>query len=343
MRRLAVIAVVTVVWGLVAAHAEPAGPGSSAGSGSAGRVLRLPFDSAAPTVSAAASPTIVPLGGHFTLFVTVTFGPGVVVNLREPLGLGPAFEVRRQESEDRVAADGRTVREWQLDVMPWQVGDLELPPIAVTFTFAGQAAQIQSNAVPLKVVGALGEVADDPRTMRGLAAPAAIIVRDWLWIWVGAALAAAAAVVVIALWLAGRIRRRRRLYPVGYAGPRVPRADMTADRALAQLLAIQRAGVLDRDGERKLGYAQLVDVVRTYLGARFAIAVRDLTSSELLARLAAAAPSAELAQITAWLAGCDLVKYGAARASAAEAGAALDGARALIVATSQRRAAPEAA
>jgi len=49
------------------------------------------------------------LGAHFTLYITATFGAGVEVNLREPMDLGPAFEIRRRLSEDRPSGDGRAV------------------------------------------------------------------------------------------------------------------------------------------------------------------------------------------------------------------------------------------
>lgn len=311
-------------------HAQP-------GSGSThGHVIQVPLDAAAPTVRAAAAPTVVPLGGHFTLYVTATFGPGVNVNLREPIGLGPAFEIRRQVSEDHSTPDGRTTREWQLDVMPWEVGDLQVPPIVVTFTFTGQAGQVAANPVPLKIVGALGDIVDDPRAMRGLAPPAALSARDWLWIWIAAAAAAVVIVVAIALVWHGR-RRRRAPLASPYTGVRVPRTDMTADRALVQLQALERTGALARDADRKAGYTEMVEIVRAYLGVRFHLAVLDLTSAELVARLAEAAHTDDVARISAWLAGCDLVKYGALRATADEAGQALADARGVITQTSRRR------
>jgi hypothetical protein len=336
MQRWVITAAIVLGAGAVG-RAQPAG----SGAGAPGKVLQLPLDATAPTVRAAASPTIVPLGGHFTLYITATFAPGVVVNLREPIGLGAAFEIRRQISEDRQTSDGRTTREWQLDVMPWEVGDRQVPPLAVTFTFAGQAAQVQTNAVPLKIVGALGDIVDDPRAMRGLAPPTALSARDWLWIWIAAAAAAVVIVVVVALWWHGR-RRRRVVLPTAYTGVRAPPTDMTADRALAQLQALERAGALGRDGERKAAYTQMVEIVRAYLGARFRIAVLDLTSAELIARLTAAAPD-DADRIAAWLAGCDLVKYGASRATTDEAAQALADARGVIAHTSQRRRTREAA
>ena len=327
----------TASGGTASAGSGSAAPGS-AGSGSAGsgadRIIRMPLDAGAPDVSAAASPTVVRLGAHVTLYVTATFDDGVEVNLREPVDLGPGFEVRRRLSEDRRSADGRTTREWKLDIMPWELGDLEIAPIAVTFTAFGRAGQVRTNAVPMKITGDLGDSIEDPKEMRGLALPISLWARDWFWIWVATAAVAVAGVVIVALWVHRRRRRRTRRL-VGGSIARPPRVDMTAERALERLLVIERSGVLGRDADRKLGYAEMVEVIRQYLGARYRLAIHDLTSSELLARLAGVAPVDELDGVTGWLEGCDLVKYGGLRATATEAGKALDDARALIVATSQ--------
>ncbi len=296
----------------------------------------MPPELGAPDVRAAASPTRVNLGARFTLFVTATFGAGVEVNLREPFDLGPAFEVRRKLSEDRPTGDGRTTREWQIDVTPWELGLLRIAPIAVTFTAFGRAGQVQTNAVPIEIIGVLGDLVDDPRVMRDLAPPTALSTRDWFWIWCAASGGAALGVVLAALWLHRRRRRRTRQL-IGGAIARPRRIDMTGERALERLLTIEQSGVLDRDGERKLGYADMVGVIREYLAARYGIAVHDRTSLELIRRLVDAAPADEVLLVAGWLEGCDLVKYGGGRASPAEAGKALDDARALIVTTTPLR------
>jgi hypothetical protein len=301
-----------------------------------GQTIQLPRDTGAPEVRAAASPTVVNLGAHFTLYLTATFGSGVEVNLREPIDLGPAFEVRRKLSEDRPSGDGRTTREWQIDVTPWELGDLRIAPIAVTFTASGRAGQVQTNAVPMKIVGELGDIVDDPKAMRGLALPAGLSMRAWFWIWFLTAVGAALGVVITAVWLHGR-RSRRALRLVGGAIARPRRIDMTGERALERLLAIEHSGVLDRDADRKSGYAEMVLVIRAYLGDRYRIGVHDLTSSELLRRLDEIAPRDQVALVSDWLSGCDLVKYGGQRVSPAEAGKTLDDARALIVTTTPLR------
>ena len=314
------------------AHADGSGSAGSGGSAGSAVVIQLPPDIAAPEVSAAASPTDIKLGGRFTLFITAAFTDGVEVNLPASIDLGDAFEVKRSSSEDHVRADGKHVREWQMDVIAWDLGDLHVPPVPVTFTVGGHGGQLLTNAVPVRVTGVLGE-ADDPKLMRGDAPPAMLKSPEWLWIYV----ASGAGVVVVAAVTFLVLRRRRRRHVrtlVGTLAPAMPRKmDMTSERALERLLAIEQSGVLARDAERKGGYAEMVEVVRDYLGARFRFATAELTTSELLRGLATRARPEDCALVETWLERCDLVKYGGLRATESDALSVLAAARELVMAT----------
>jgi hypothetical protein len=183
----------------------------------------------------------------------------------------------------------------------------------------------------------LGDVVDDPKLMRGDTPPVRLMSRDWFWLYVAGGIALMLGSLSGYLYVMRRRRRRMRtligtLVPTGPAPRRI---DMTSERALEQLLAIERSGVLDRDDDRKRGYAEMVDVIREYLGARYRVATLDLTSAELLRSLANVAPDAERALVTDWLDRCDIVKYGGLRASRDDAHRVLDGARRLIVATTR--------
>ncbi len=313
--------------GVVLAFAGTAARGDS-GSGSP---TVIPLDASAPEIKAAASPSALALGGKLTVFVTAAFDPGVEVNLREPVELGGGFEVIRRTATDHAGADGRTVREWQIEAYAWDLGDLMIPPIAVTFTAAGHAGQIETNPVPIRVTGVLGE---KDEALRPSAPPIALFhYFDWKW-WAwrgGIALLA----LVVGVLVGRRFRRRRVVQLVTSIGVpiRGARIDLTSERALAQLLAIERSGVLDRDDDRKAGYTDMAEVLREYLGSRFGVAVVDLTTGELLSALAAAAPSDVREQVATWLERCDVVKYGGSRASGDEAHAVLADARALIMTT----------
>jgi len=314
--------------------ASGSGAGAGSGSSTGPIIIQLPTDANAPEVNASASPTSVRLGGRFTVFISATFVDGVEVNLVEPLELGLAFEVRKKLTEDRPRADGKRTREWQLDVLAWELGDLKIAPITVTYTIGGKVGQVQTNVIRLRVDGVLGDVVDDPKLLREMRPPTDLAARDWFWLWIAAGTGGGLGLVLVALW----IRSRRHQHTIRLTGGVVAaprRIDMTGERALEALLAIESAGVLDRDDDRRAGYASMVEVIRDYLGARYRVATRDLTSSELMRRLRKVAPDEERAMIESWLDRCDVVKYGGLRASAPEAQAVLDDARALVVTTTQ--------
>jgi len=317
--------------------------GSGSGSGSAGpTIIQIPTDANAPQVSAAASPTTVTLGHKFTLFVTATFEAGVEVNLREPLDLGPAFEVTRKLSEDKPTGDGRTTREWQIEVIAWDLGDLVIPPIAVTYTAFGKASQVGTNTVKLQVNGLLGDVVDDPKAMRDNAPPKDLLTRDWFWLYVsiGGALLIGSLITIIVLI---RNSRRRRMALGGIGVRLVSRKfDSASERALYRLLEIERSGALDRDDDRKQGHADMVEVIREYIASRYHVVTQDLTSSELMAKLRPVAPEAERTTIESWLERCDIVKYGGLQAASAQAADTLAAARSLVVSTTADAAKPAA-
>jgi hypothetical protein len=325
--------------GAGSAGAGSAGAGSAgAGSGSAKPPpqIIIPVDVVPPEVSAAASPSQVRLGDRFTLFITAVYAAGDVVNLREPLEIGGDLEVaKKRVGADKVRPDGKREREWQLEVYAWEVGDLRIPPIAVTFTSQGKAGQVITNTVPIKVTGVLGDLVDDPKLMRGNTPPVRLMMRDWFWLWVSGGIALALGALSGYLYLQARRRRRVRtlvgsLVP---AGPAPRRIDMTSERALQRLMQIERSGVLDRDDDRKDGYTEMVDVMRDYLGARYRVSTTDLTSAELMRVLEKVAPTNERALVEPWLERCDIVKYGGMRATGEDAHGVLEGARQLVIAT----------
>ena len=169
MKALALLVLLSAV-----AYADGSGSAGSAvatGSGAgSGVAISLPIDVDAPEVSAAASPSELMLGSRFTLFVTAVYNAGVEVNLPAGLDLGDTFEIKKTTSEDHIRPDGKHSREWQLDVIAWDLGDLRIPGIPVTFTVNGHGGQVMTNSIPLRVNGVLGD-ADDPKLMRGNAPP----------------------------------------------------------------------------------------------------------------------------------------------------------------------------
>ncbi|HEY0253365.1 MAG TPA: hypothetical protein VGC41_17645, partial [Kofleriaceae bacterium] len=317
------------------------GTGSGSGAGSAIIIQLAPE---VPEVSAAASPTELKLGGRFTLFVRATASANVEVNIHEPLDLGGAFEVGKRVSQDRVEPDGRRTREWQIDVRVWEIGDVRIPGITVTYTLLGKAAQTESNTVPLHVTGVLGD-SDDPKLMRESAAPIdlhekSLLARILEWfqdpIHLGIVIGA-----LVGAWVGWRLRKLRRRRVTRLVGGLVPMAmarrkiDMTSERALERLLELEQSGQLADEAKRRGAYADMADVMRDYLGARFGVLTTEMTSSELKKALATKTGEREQTLVDAWLDRADIVKYGNFPATRDEAYATLEGARQLIFSTTR--------
>ncbi|MEP6864613.1 MAG: hypothetical protein ABJE66_28590 [Deltaproteobacteria bacterium] len=312
----------------------------------------IQLDPEAPAVNAVAAPTELKLGGRFTLFVNAVMEPGIEVNLREPMDLGGAIEIGKRVSEDRVQQDGKHVREWQIECRAWELGEVIIPPVAVTFTVLGKAGQVETNTVPLHVTGVLGD-SDDPKLMRESAAPLVLHeksllarILDWfadtthLAILIGA---------LVGAWVGWRFRKLRRRRITRLVGGLVPmnaprrRIDMTSERALERLLAIEQTGTLANDAQRHAGYAEMTDVIRDYLGARYHVMTTEMTTAELLLALAGKLDDLHRDLVERWLASVDIVKYGNFPATRAEAYEALEDARTLVITTTAPRATAAAA
>ena len=165
------------------------------------------------------------------------------------------------------------------------VGELHVPPLAVTFTANGQG---RTDRVPMPCRVQRHRRARRHRRRsqaraRQRAAHAAARAATGSGLWSAAAWhawsRARSAFFIIRSGGAGACGRSSARSSRRTPTPR--RIDMTSERALERLLAIERSGVLDRDDERKLGYTQMVEVIREYLGARYRIAT--LRSDELRA------------------------------------------------------------
>jgi hypothetical protein len=265
-----------------------------------------------PEVNAAASPSEVQLGARVVLVVTAAYDEGLTVNLTQPLDLGPAFEERRRTSTDSVRADGKKVREWQIEVFAWDLGELQIPPVQVTFIRAGTAEAVMTNAIPIRVIGSLGDMVDTTQP-RDDAPPISLWRRTWLWIAIGGGVLLVLVVAIVTFVLSRRSRARIRYVipvPARISGLfRRPRLGGTAEEALARFEAIDTSGMLERD--RKLAYIEMIDVMQIFLGRQLGADLADKTTGELRewVRDAPIAGSTR-EELGHWLHECELVKFG---------------------------------
>ena len=129
---------------------------------------------AAPVAKAAVPASQVQLGRAFSVFITVTHDDGITVNLPASIEYGPGFEEpseARRSTEDRRRPDGTAVREFELELVAWSVGDLLLPPIPVTYVVQGTAYVVETEPVPVRVISFIGEGEGE---LRDIAPPVAV-------------------------------------------------------------------------------------------------------------------------------------------------------------------------
>jgi len=217
----------------------------------------------------------------------------------------------------------------------WTTSVTATPALPFTISAPGvKPQQVTVPAVKITVESVLAK-AEDKSNLR---MPKGMIgYRNW-WPYIVAALAAVA--IGIAIWAWRRRRRRRELEALGLL-PGVPRRppEETAREALDALLA----SPLLEEGQVKLFYVQLGDIIRRYLEGRFRVSALDRTTAELLPELRGVAALRDLmSDVRLFFDTCDLVKFAKFVPDRSDIDADVARARHLIDSTAARPAPPSA-
>jgi hypothetical protein len=310
--------------GLVIAALCASGTASAQPGGTRASVPAPGLEAEAPRVSAGVSSQEVLLGDTFYFFVRVVYQPGVQVNLPASLVLGPAFEESARTDATRVNADGTITRDFEIAVLAFEVGDLTIPPIPVTYAAHGRALETMTDAVPVRVKSFLGE---GEATLRDIAGPVGLERRDLTLIYVASGVALAVLLFAAGIILNRRLGRRR-----AEVLARLPEAVQRSahDEALARLDDLESSDALDAE-DLKPVYLAMSEILRAYIGRRFGLPALDLTTFEIGRELQSRPGGPVAAElITGWLERADLVKFAGYQASPDEARQALYDARIFI-------------
>lgn len=328
------------------------------------RAALLLFCLALPGVAQAASPSLeaklvfpkdhpegqpLPFGSSFGLQITVRHDPGEVALLPESLALGEAFAERvearthRRQSQAQAGGD-REIDEYQLELLAFESGKLELPPIPVSIGpstlktpalslqvatgFAGDDLKVLSSTLPAALPELEKLSAQNPP-------PTEIRRSDHRLIWAAAALLG----LGLLAWLLLRLQKRKATQ-ARLEAPKAPEP-LPHETALAALSALKAADYIAR-GEPKPFYGELSMILRRYLGGRYRFDSLDLTLSELGYALdARQTPGLRKAPMLQLLGTADQVKFAKFQPEQSEAEADLALAFALVE-ESRPQAAPAA-
>ena len=318
-----------------AAWAQPAASTSTSTAIEDGGSSAQP-DPDAPTVGASLDKVEAHVGDRVTLTISAVARAGFAVTLPAKLELGKLELLDRDDGDKlgRDLGDGRRSHRFVVGVAAYEVGELEVPAISLSYIKpSGEVRTVDTAPITLAVKLLVSPDEANPE-VQPLRPPRSAIVEDkramkivrWGAIGLGAALFLA----VSALLVRRSLRRRAvALSPVETA-PRRPPEEV----AMEKLRALREAGNFAADGYRPFYFA-VAEVVRAYLGGRYGFDSLELTSTELMAELEKRAPhlAAPDSDVARFLGDTDLVKFARSGSTDAAAAAAIDAAQSIVLST----------
>jgi hypothetical protein len=227
-------------------------------------------------------------------------------------------------SRHREDRGDRAITTFTLRMAAFALGKLSLSPLAFEVSTPEGPRAFTSDPATIDVVATVAEGGRDAE-LRDIRPPEAVPVPNYTpaWILLGAAAAAALALLAWRWW------RRARPAQAISAPPRPLEV-----RTREALEALWREN-LPSQGRIKEYYSRLSEIVRGYVGERYAVEALECTSSELLAALRqVAAPHLPRELLAEFLSESDLVKFARARRTPDDCARALDFACLLLQRTS---------
>ena len=278
-------------------------PGGAAPGGATPPIAATaPYGGAAPvTLEVGADRSSVTVGDPVTLTFRLRHPKDVsIVTFDADRALAALEVLDQKEGTPRVLEDGRVEETRTVTVAAYETGSKELAPVRVIYKdAAGKEGSVAARRVPINVTSVLTEGQNEPADLKK---PAQMPERA-LWPWVLLAALLAAALLAYLWW-----RRRRRPPESAAAVPAAPPRP-AHEIAYAELQRLLSSSLLEK-GAVKEFYIELAEIIRRYLGRRFAIDTFERTSSEILDSLRMArAPVKAMAMVSEFLSACDLVKF----------------------------------
>ncbi|MFT7580391.1 MAG: putative RDD family membrane protein YckC, partial [Myxococcota bacterium] len=229
------------------------------------------------TPSRGAEPTDIPLAKPVTLEITVSAPTAIQLFPPDPrVDTGP-FTLLEIKPFERTVAGATATEVYRLVLMPMRLGVEKIPAIEIAYRQPGSDVQgsVTTEIVKLWVRGNL-ENEQDP-ALGPPPPPVEIITTNWLLIW---ALSIFGTLVIAALltWFVLRAldARFEALAPLPPPAP-------ANELALSRLDALSGRSDAEVDGAKRL--AEIIDILREYLGGRYRFDALEMTSKELLAAL----------------------------------------------------------
>ena len=247
--------------------------------------------------------TLVTVGDHITMTVSVEHAPGTRVVWPDSIMLAPFEVLGARVGPTRTDGDVR-LSSMALTLAAFELGELEIPNFEVTVAGPGDEAEIlQTDRYGVEVVTVGADGSGDIRDIRGpLGIPLATIT-----IALGALLALLLTGLVYALY------RRWRARSGDEPGLRGPPPRPAHEIAMDALASLEASPLLER-GQVKEYHIEVSEILRSYVERRFVVEALEMTTIEVLLGLDGVGVDATVRSgLRRFLDQCDLVKFAKVR------------------------------
>lgn len=265
-----------------------------------------PREASPLAVESHVEPGQVRIGEPFSYTLSITHAPEERYELALPPELG-AFDLLEQ-GRRREDSPGRSTTTFVLKLSAFELGLQKLPE--VPFTVSTPQGPLGYTASPQRTVEVLSTLPEEAQgqgaELKDIQPPLEVGIPSWrlLWWLLGAVVAG------LLGWALVRWLRRPRAAPVVVAPP-LP-LDQRTRNALKEL----EAQALPAQGRGREFYFRLSEIVRGYLGERFAFEALECTSTELMAAVRKLrAPGLPEEELQRFVSESDLIKYARGEAS----------------------------
>lgn len=248
------------------------------------------------------------------------------------------FDLKGRDFFKRTLEDGKVEETFLFRIAVYKTGVHRVPALDLPYVDrSGRTRRAVAQDLDVTIESLLPPGGEIPAP-KDVKPPLPVRVRDWRLLW-ALGLFAGAALLALFAWIAYRYGKKLAARPRPAPPPPPPRpAHLVAYEKLA------RVRLPTTEGEMRVFYELVSNVVREYYGNRYGILALDMTTSELLAALRPlGAPGLDLRETSRFLSEADLVKFAKFLPGAGDPERYLEKARALIEATREHEPAPEEA
>ena len=255
------------------------------------------------SVEITAEPESVRLGQEIQLQVKVVHPTAVRILFPAQPAVEPFRVVAPARAPTTEGVGDLVTETWTFTVAPMRLGRRRLPPFEIDYEMAsGQLSSVSTEPVAVTV-----EASIDSESLKSttptVGTPFQLFDTNWFLI---VALVLLGVVVVTAVVTTVAVRYVARLPKRGPPPPPPRPAHEVAEARLAALISEQ----LVAKGERKAYVFRVSEILREYLGLRYAMNTLEQTSSELLADMRALGPAGlSVYELEGFLGSTDLIKF----------------------------------